>query len=345
MGVIATLIDLLMWPPVFYLVIFPGFIFTFVLLIILIWAERKVAGRIQMRYGPLEISPRLAGALQLVADLLRYLTQEIIIPRRADRFPYFIAPIAAFVLGMLPIVAIPFSPHYYPIPMNDSILIAAALTTIPPLLTILAGWASNNKFSVIGGARESYLTAAYEAVILISIASIVLAYSTLDFTKAVMLQEQITWGILLNPIAALAMLVGIMMATSRFPFEIVEAEPEVVMGPYTEYSGIMYGLCMGISYVRMFVYNLIFTLLFLGGWHPAGLISTGSFVVDSILVPGAIVATKAIVLSLVMVFARSVYGRYRIDQALAAGWGFWFVIALLSLVVSIGVKAIIGWRA
>ena len=342
MSVINTIIEILLWPPVFYLVIFPGFIFTFILLIFIIWAERKIAGRIQMRYGPLEISPRIAGALQLIADLLRYMSQEIVIPKRADRFPYFIAPIAAFVLGLLPIVAIPFSPNYYPTPMHISILIAAALTTIPPLLTILAGWASNNKFSVIGGARESYLTAAYEAVILISIASIVLVYSTLNFIEAVELQKQVTWGILLNPIATLAMFVGIMMATSRFPFEIVEAEPEVVMGPYTEYSGIMYGLCMGISYVRMFVYNLIFVLLFLGGWQPAGLISTGSFLIDSILVPGAIVAIKAILLSLVMVFARSVYGRYRIDQALGAGWGFWFVIALLSLAVSIGVKAAIG---
>ncbi|MFP3268834.1 MAG: NADH-quinone oxidoreductase subunit H, partial [Desulfurococcales archaeon] len=132
-GLLEFIKNLILWPPVFYMLIAPGLITIMILLIILIWAERKIAGRIQMRYGPLEISPKIGGAIQLLADLMRYMFQEIIIPRTVDTLPYIIAPIAGFVISMLPIAAIPISPIYFPSPMNNSIIVALALTTLPPI--------------------------------------------------------------------------------------------------------------------------------------------------------------------------------------------------------------------
>lgn len=334
MVILERLVDIILWPPLFYFIIFPGLVFVMIFEIIVIWSERKIAGRVQMRYGPLEISPRLGGALQLMADLIRYALQEVIIPRTVDKLPYIIAPIAAFVIALMPLLVTPFSPTFLPVTTESGILIAAALTTIPPLLLILAGWASNNKFSLVGSARESFLIATYEVIILLVIAAMAMLYGTLDFLRAVEAQQALAWGIILNPIAALTYFVAVMMGTSRFPFEIAEAESEIVMGAFTEYSGIMFGLAMGISYARMFVYNIIFVLLFLGGWSPLGGVVTGNFILDSIILPGLSVAVKATLISLLMVFTRSIYGRYRIDQALNGGWGFWFILALASIAVS-----------
>ena len=334
MSLLEAIVNLLLWPPLFYFLIFPGLVFVMIFEIFAIWSERKIAGRVQMRYGPLEISPRLGGALQLIADLIRYALQEVIIPRTVDKLPFVIAPIAAFIIALMPLLVTPFSPTFLPIGTESGILIAAALTTIPPLLLILAGWASNNKFSLVGSARESFLIATYEVIILLTIAAMALLYGTLDFVKAVEAQQALVWGLLLNPLAAITYFVAVMMGTSRFPFEIAEAESEIVMGAFTEYSGIMFGLAMGISYARMFVYNIIFVLLFLGGWSPLGGITTGSFLLDSIVLPGLSVAVKATLISILMVFMRSIYGRYRIDQALNGGWGFWFIMALFSIGLS-----------
>ncbi len=336
MSVLAYIIRLIFWPPLFYLVIMPGLLTVLVSLIVLIWAERKIAGRVQMRYGPLEIAPRIGGAVQLVADLIRYSFQEIIIPSRVDLYPYLLGPILGFVFSILPLASTPISPSYYPASAENSILVAVALTTIPPILTMLAAWASNNKFSLIGGTREAHILIAYELIVIVSSLSMIMLYSTLDFRQAVASQFPL-WGIILNPISGLAFFVAVMMATSRFPFEIAEAESEIVMGPYTEYSGLMYGLCMGISYARMFVYNIIFSLLFLGGWSPYTPGGGTHFILGSIIIPGTIVLVKALLLSLLMVFTRSVYPRFRIDQALRGAWGFWLPVAFIGVLWSLGV--------
>jgi NADH-quinone oxidoreductase subunit H len=330
-GLLEFIKNLILWPPVFYMLIAPGLITMMILLIILIWAERKIAGRIQMRYGPLEISPKIGGAIQLLADLMRYMFQEIIIPRTVDTLPYIIAPIAGFVISMLPIAAIPISPIYFPSPMNNSIIVALALTTLPPIFGILAGWSSNNKFSLIGGARESFLVAAYELIIILSAIGAVIIYGSPDFTQAVSAQKDL-WGIVLNPISAIAFYVAVLMASGRFPFEIAEADAEIVMGAYTEYSGLMYGLSMGISYARMFVYNLIFTLLFLGGWYPFFTVPGHTFF-SYVIIPATIIILKALIVSLTMVFTRAIYARLRIDQALGGAWKFWFLFSIMGLLL------------
>lgn len=314
----------------FHIFILPGFVAILVLVILIIWAERKIAGLIQLRYGPLYVSRRVGGALQLVADLVRYTFQEFIVPERADKLPYLTAPAIALLFALVPIVFIPTAPGLSP-PVNivPNLLSVVALLAVAPIYIIVAGIASDNKFSFIGSLRESFLMISYEIPFIISILSTALIFNTLDLREIVEFQNSYTWGILLNPVAAIVAYIAILRITAKFPFEISEAESEIVMGPYTEYSGLMYGVAMGISYIKLYIYSLLFSLVFLGGWLPfrGGLGVVGDYLVGNIIVLG-----KSLILMLIAVFLRSVYPRYRVDQAIKLGWSTVFYLSLVSLI-------------
>ena len=310
---------ILFYPPVYQYVIIPGLLASLVVVIFIIWFERKAAARVQMRYGPLEISPRTGGAVQLVADLIRYTFQEIIVPVTADFSAYVLAPNVAVVIALLPLVAMPMTSisTYWPMPMQYSLLIAVALSTLPPIFTIMLSWASNNKFAVIGGVRESFVIVAYELVAVISFLSVVPLTGTFNLAEIVEMQDGWRWLGLLNPVALLGAFVAVLMSTSGFPFEIPDSESEVVAGPYTDYSGLMYGLNMGAAYIRRWVFTVLITLVFLGGWAPY---VPGPGIVAGYLVPSLIVVAKSVVVMAIMSFLRAVYGRYRLDQALGLAW-------------------------
>ncbi len=310
--IIKWLIDLLFKPYIFAPIFFPGILTAFILIILLIWLERKIAAKVQLRYGPLYVSKRLGGILQLVADLLRFLFAEPIIPRDADKLAFILGPVLLFGTAYIPSALIPVSDSFIPFRSEVSLLVILALLSLSPLFDLVIGWASNNKFSLIGGLREGYLIVSYEIPLFMSTLAIVMLYGTLDIVEIALQQR---WGLILNPIAALTFLLVIFMSTARFPFEIAEAETELVMGPYTEYSGILYGLTMGASYVKMYVLSLLFTILFLGGWNPV----FWPFTLHTVL-PGFITLAKAIVIMVIGIFLRSVYPRYRIDHALNIGW-------------------------
>ncbi|MEB3845789.1 MAG: NADH-quinone oxidoreductase subunit NuoH [Desulfurococcales archaeon] len=326
---IRLLIDIIFWPPLFQLVIAPGLVAALLVVIFIIWFERKTAARVQMRIGPYHISPRLGGFLQLFADLTRYAFQEIIIPTAVDK-PIFIgAPLTALVLSLLPVVSMPYTstPYYYPLPMDYSLLLTVALSTISPIFIVAAGWASNNKFAVIGSLRESFVITAYELLIVITALSggvAALSYNLVDIVNAQ--TPFYKWMILTNPIAALTMFAAILMATSGFPFEIPEAENEIVAGAFTEYSGLMYGINMGSAYIKRFVYSLLFTLVFLGGWLPY---KPGIHLIDGYIIPLVVVLVKATIVMAIISFLRAVYGRFRIDQALDGAWRIFIPLALI----------------
>ncbi|MEM2810287.1 MAG: NADH-quinone oxidoreductase subunit NuoH, partial [Candidatus Korarchaeum sp.] len=258
---------LLFEPYIFIPLVFPGLITAFVLLLIIIWLERKIAAKVQLRYGPLYVLKPLGGIIQTIADLLRYLFQEPIVPREVDKLAFLMTPVFLFGLAYLPVVAIPVSPTYYAFRSDFSLLIVMALTTLAPIFTVVMGWASNNKFSLIGGVREGYLVISYEVPMFLSALAMAILYNSLDLVEIAEAQK-VLWGFLINPVAALNMLLLMYMSTSKFPFEIPEAESEIVAGPYTEYSGIIYGLVMGASYVKLYVLSLLYSILFLGGWNP-----------------------------------------------------------------------------
>ncbi|RLG49270.1 MAG: NADH-quinone oxidoreductase subunit NuoH [Thermoproteota archaeon] len=331
MGLLNWILNLLFSPWLFVPLIFPGLVTVFLVILFIIWFERKLAAKVQLRYGPLYVLKQLGGAIQLVADLLRYLFAEPIIPERTDKLAFVFGPILLFAASFIPSVAIPVSSSFYAFRSDIGILIALGLLVFGPAITLITGWASNNKFSLIGGLREGYLTIAYEIPLFLSALSMAALYGTMDLIEMVEAQSKGPWGIVLNPLAAFTFLILSFMSTSRFPFEIVEAESEIVMGPFTEYSGILYGLTMGASYVKFYILSLLFTIMFLGGWEPVP-----SFLVFSPIAPGVILLVKSLLVIIFGVFLRAVYPRYRIDQALRMGWHIILPLSIGAVFLSLG---------
>lgn len=347
--IVTPLLHLLFQPFVFIPLVYPGLIVVFSILLFIIWLERKVAGKVQLRYGPLYVCKRFGGVLQLLADLLRYLFAEVIVPEEVDKLMFILAPILLFASTLLPIAAIPVSPNYAAISNELSLLISLALVTIPPIFVLTMSWASSNKFSFIGGLREGYLMVSYEVSLLLSALSMAVLFASLNFLDIVEKQTRL-WGIALNPLAAIVFFLSILVSTSKFPFEIAEADTEIVCGPYTEYSGIIYGLSMGYGYVKTYVLSLMFTLLFLGGWNPIvwppGLSPTlaGYSLPSDIFFPSFMVLAKTLIVMAFSVFLRAVYPRYRIDQAIKIGWHVLFTLSILSIILSISIVMVGGWK-
>jgi len=336
------------YPSFFSVIIFPGLIFTIIILLLTIWFERKVAARVQMRIGPLYVSKRTGGILQLVADALRLVFSEIIIPVGVNHTLYVLAPALVIAFAFIPMALIPFSvipetgsilsPYFnifydneigkgvfagYFVPYNMVLILG--LASIVPIFVLLQAWATNNRFAILGAVREALLAVSYDVLLVMSIAAVAIEYHTLDIAKVV---ESGILGIVANPLAAIVFLVGMLMGTGRFPFEIVEAESELVIGPSTEYSGFLFALAMAGSYISTFALAFVFSDVFLGGWLPF----TG--------LPGALWnVIKAILVLWFTVFLRSVYGRYRIDQALRGSWKYMLPVAFASLVLGL----VVGW--
>ncbi|RLG50122.1 MAG: NADH-quinone oxidoreductase subunit NuoH [Thermoproteota archaeon] len=331
MSLFRWILDLLFSPWLFVPLIFPGLVTVFLVILFIIWFERKLAAKVQLRYGPLYVLKQLGGAIQLVADLLRYLFAEPIIPAETDKLAFVLGPILLFGASCFPTVAIPVSSSFYAIRSDISLLVALGLLAFGPAITLIIGWASNNKFSLIGGLREGYITMAYEIPLFISALSMAALYGTMDLIEMVESQVGWKWGLLLNPLAAITFLILALMSTSRFPFEIVEAESEIVMGPFTEYSGILYGLTMGASYVKFYVLCLLFSIMFLGGWKPVP-----SFLSWDPIGPALVLLLKSLILMVLGVFMRAVYPRYRIDQALKIGWHMILPLSIGSVFLSLG---------
>lgn len=328
------ILSILLYPPIFIPLIFPGLITILVIVIFLIWFERKVAAKVQMRIGPLYVSRKFGGVLQLLADLLRYLFAEVIIPKNVDKFIFILGPALFLTATLLPLAVIPagslLNVELVAFRSDFSLLIALSLSSLPPIFILIIGWAGNNKFTLIGGLREGHLMISYEVPMFLSALSVAIVHGSLDMVKIVDNQLGF-WTAFINPVAAFTFFTSMLMSTSRFPFEIAEAESEIVAGPYTEYSSILYGLSMGGPYFRLYVLSLIFVDLFLGGWHP----SIGQF-------SGITSLLKVLAILMFCVFLRAVYPRYRIDQAIRIGWHILFTLSIISILLSLIFVGFVG---
>ncbi len=330
------------WLPLlesaFYALIFPGFVAILLLAFFIIWFERKAAARVQMRYGPLWVSKRTGGIIQLLADMIRFSFQEFIVPQGADFIPFVFLPGLLLAFSVLPTVFIPIGPDYSHIfPSSYTLLLAVAFTLVIPVYLVVLGWAADNKFSFIGALREAYLLISYEVPFILAVASAFLLYGTLDLVKIVGIQESTLPGIILNPIAAIVYIIAVIRATGRVPYDIVEADSELVFGPYTEYSSLMFGFVMGVPYIELYSYSLLFSVLFLSGWAPV----TGIGFLGGLILPGIVTFVKAVIVMCFLVFLRAVYPRYKLDKAVRAGWSWVFYLALISLLLSAFVSRVL----
>jgi len=305
--------------------VYPGLLTFTAVALFVIWAERKIAARVQMRVGPLYVSRRLGGALQLLADGVRFAFQEIIVPVGVERWSFILSPVLAFTVASLAFTMVPGGPGVYGFRSSLSLLAAYAILSLVPILVIVMGWASNNKFTYIGAGREALVAVTGEATLLASMLAAAMMYGSMDFVSIVDAQARShVPGVVANPVAALLFFIAALLVTDRVPFDLVLGEQEIVQGPYTEYTGLLFALTMALDYLKLYVLMLMFTHLFLAGWAPF----------SSPLLGSLSVFTKTIALMLFAVFLRSVYGRMRLDQVASMFWSRLFPLALLAFALS-----------
>ncbi|AIY89076.1 NADH-quinone oxidoreductase subunit NuoH [Geoglobus acetivorans] len=324
---VNLLVAFLLWKPIFHMVFFPGLIGITLVLLWIVYFERKLTARVQWRIGPKEVSRRTGGLIQTLADGMRYFFQEVIIHKGANKFYFAQFPLLSFLPVLLPILFIP-AGGSYGIDTSYALFAAVALVSLIPVFIMGMGWASNNKFAFIGTVREAFIYFAYEIPFILAVASMVLVYQTANPFEIV--ARQTIPGVFLNPIAFLVFFITTLIATGRLPFDIAEADQEVAFGPYVEYSGIFFGLTMTLPYEKVYILSMLMTLLFFGGWNGPYIAPLGEF---SYVLWFYI---KTFVIVSVIALARSIYARYRIDQTLRLGWSVLFCLSLISLVISAG---------
>ncbi len=301
---------------------FPGFTFAALVATLTILYERKLMAKAQLRVGPL-YAGRFEGVLQPIADLFKLLGKELVVPEKADKTFFWAAPILSLGLGAALLTVIPLSPTTYIARSEFSLLIPFAIIGFSPLVVLIAAWASSNKFAFIGGLRALHQLAAYEIPMLLSILGIVILTGSFDLMKIVEAQKDI-WFIFPQFLAAIIFYITILSELERIPFDLPEAETEIVSGWLTEYTGMHFGLLQLGVYVKFYVLALLFTLLFLGGWNG-----------PAFLPPIAWLLLKLFFVITLIIFPRAVLPRLRIDQLIRIGWAWLIALSFINLFIAV----------
>lgn len=293
----------------------------------LVWLERKVAGHIQLRYGPMEVGPH--GILQTIADGIKLVGKELITPRSADWKLFIIAPVLVFMPVLVAFLVLPFDENLIIRDMNVGVLLIFGFSTLSVLAILAGGWAANNKYALLGAVRSVAQNVAYEIPLLLAVLSVVLMTQSLRFSEIVSAQGRV-WFIFLQPVAGLIYLICATAETNRAPFDIPEAESELIAGFHTEYSGMRFGLFFLAEYTNMFIVSAVAAALFFGGWHgPFGF---------SLGLPGVVwFLLKVYVLLFVIMWVRWTFPRVRFDQLMNFSWKVMLPLSLLNLVVTAAV--------
>ena len=285
----------------------------------LIWVERKVSAHMQVRLGPMEVGPH--GAIQSVADALKLMGKELITPEEVDKPIFWLAPIVIFLPVLLSFLVIPFSQSLIIKDMNVGIVLILAFSTLAVLAILMAGWSSNNKYSVLGAIRSVAQNVAYEIPLLITVMSVILMVGSFKLSDIVAAQGGY-WFILVQPLAFILFITCATAETNRAPFDLPEAESELVAGFHTEYSGMRFAVFFLAEYTNMFIASAVGTVLFLGGWH-------GPFL------PGVVwFLIKVYALIFLMMWFRWTFPRVRFDQLITFAWKILIPLAFANLLIT-----------
>ena len=304
------------------LVIFPGFIHLTVVVIFLTWYERKLLARIQLRIGPLYAGGP-GGLFQPLADGVKLIFKEVMIPYKASKPLFLGIPIMLVVLSALPFAVIPFGQHWVIANIDVGLIFVFAMTSLFPSMILLFAWASNSKYPFLGGLRSLFQQVAYEIPMWISTLSIVLMAGSLNLVEIVNAQEKI-WFIVPAFLSFVVFFISIMAELERLPFDLPEAEPELVAGWYTEASGAIFMLIFMGLYMKLYLMSSLVTVLFLGGWWgPAFLPQPVWFI------------AKTLIVATFIIIPRGVYPRIRVDMLIKIGWTRLLIIALANVFLTI----------
>ncbi len=294
----------------------------------LVFAERRILGRMQLRLGPNRVGP--FGLLQPLADVIKLLTKEDFLPSQADKWLFLLAPGMASITAILAFAVVPFSPplHLFgrEIPMvvcdlNVGVLYFLALSSLAVYGVALGGWASNSKYSLLGGIRGLAQLISYELSMGLSLVPVVLMARSFSLTDIVLAQSPLPFAIL-NPVAFLIFMISIAAESKRIPFDIPEAENELVAGYHTEYSGMRFGLFFVGEYINVIILSSMTTVFFLGGWS------------GPLLPPLIWFFLKMLAVSFFFIWMRGTLPRLRYDQLMHFGWKFLIPLSLLNVIAT-----------
>ena len=315
-----------------------------VLGLVLVMMERKVSAWMQIRLGPNRVGPK--GMMQSMADTLKLLVKESMTPDGADKFLFNLAPYIAMMVAMLLMAPIAFARNFMMWNLNIGVLYVSAISSVSVISILMAGWASNNKYSLLGAMRSGAQIVSYELSAGLAILSIVVLTGTLNMNEIVLSQADGWWifkGHIPVIISFIIFIIAVTAETNRAPFDLAEAESELTAGFHTEYSGMKFALFFLAEYVNVFIVCAIGATLFLGGWMPFHIGHWDGFNHIMDLIPSSLwFFGKTFFLIFLIMWFRWTFPRLRIDQLLNLEWKYLLPIGMFNLLL-VTAMAILGW--
>jgi len=306
----------------------------------LVWAERVVSALIQERVGPNRVGPR--GLLQPFADVFKLIFKEDVVPAQANRFLHSFAPTLMVVIAMTTASVIPFARGVVVADVGVGILVVLALTSLSVYGVTLAGWSSNSKYSLLGGLRSAAQMISYELAMGAAVVSVILLSGTLNMTGIVESQNHLGsffgWNLFRNPVGFIIFVIAAFAETNRAPFDLPEAEQELVGGYHTEYSGMKFGMFFLAEYVNMFVASMIIVTLFVGGYllpfqdvFFVGVLGVSGWLLTVLQILTFVVKTSFF--AFVFIWVRWTLPRFKYNQLMTIGWKYLLPIAVANILV------------
>ncbi len=344
------ILQFFMQTDLFRIAVFPGFTYAALIAAVTIFVERKFLAKMQLRVGPL-YAGKIEGIFQLLADGLKLVSKEIIVPSGADKPIFWAAPIAFVATAAAVTALIPAAPGWVVADLDVGIVAVFAILGFFPLIALLFSWASNSKYPFIGGLRALHQLIAFEIPFILSALSAVLLAGTLNLTGIAEAQQPY-WFVLFLPISAFVFYISSLAEVERVPFDLPEAESEIVAGWLTETSGMIYGLIQLGTYIKLYALSAIFVVLFLGGWSgpqifpqelgppgektPLLQLLTLEGIYNPVIANSIFWFTlKTFGMIMLMLLPRGINPRIRIDILLHTGWYKLIVLSFINIFIAL----------
>lgn len=313
--------------------------------LVLVLMERKVAAHIQIRLGPNRVGP--GGMFQTVADTLKLIMKEGLTPDKADKFLFNLAPFVVMMVGMLLLAPIAFAKNFQIWDINIGVLYISSVSSLSVIGILMAGWASNNKYSLLGAMRSGAQIVSYELSAGFAVLTIVVLTGSLQISEIINAQKNGWWifkGHIPAVIAFVLYIIAVTAETNRAPFDLAEAESELTAGFHTEYSGMRFALFFLAEYINIFIVCAIGATLFFGGWMPLHIGKWEAFNHIMDYIPSSVwFMGKTFFLIFLIMWFRWTFPRLRVDQLLNLEWKYLLPISLFNLLL-VAVIAILGWH-